>query len=131
MPHLVIQYSDNLEPHCDLGLLCRTLAGVIADLSIFPVGGIRVRAYPARHYAVADQHPENAFADMTFRIAAGRSAAQKAETGKALMAAAEEHFAAQLQSPHFALSLEIVDIGPEFSWKSNSIHPRLQALSKP
>lgn len=126
MPHLVIQYSANLDQQSDMSVLCRILADVIASRSIFPLGGIRVRAYPTSHYAIADVHSDNAFADMTFRIAIGRSEAQKTDIGKALMIAAEAHFAPQLKTPHFALSLEVIDISAAFSWKTNSIHPRLK-----
>lgn len=129
MPHLIIQYSANLEGKSDLGRLCRDLSDVLAETDIFPVGGIRVRAHAANDYAVADRHPANAFADLVLRIGAGRSGSEKTSVGKALMAAAEKHFSAQLKDPYFALSLEIVDIDPAFSWKINSIHPRLGAKS--
>ena len=129
MPHLSIQYSSNLDRETDIAALCKALLDVIAARSIFPLGGIRVRAFPAEHYAIADLHPDNAFADMVFRIGAGRSTAQKAEVGAALMAAAEHHFAAQLARPHFALSLEIIDITPDANWKTNSIHPRLKGAA--
>ena len=125
MPHLVIQYSANLDGTVDMGALCRALSAVLAGSGIFPAGGIRVRAYAAEDFAIADNHPRNAFADMVLRIGSGRSAVEKADTGTALMAAASAHFAALLNEPHFALSLEIVDIDAAASWKQNTIHPRL------
>ena len=46
------------------------------------------------------------------------------------MAVAEMHFAVELARPHFALSLEITEIDGKFSWKTNTIHPRLRGAAK-
>ncbi len=92
----------------------------------FPVGGIRVRAWPTPDEAIADGHADNAYADLVLRMGAGRSAEVKTAAGRAIMAAAEAFFAEELARPHFALALEIVEISPDFSWKTNSIHPRLR-----
>lgn len=126
MPHLSIEYSANLEAGGDLGLLCSRLRETMLASGLFEIGAIRVRARPCPHYAIADQLPQNAFADMILRIGAGRSETDKTAIGKALMACAETHFAAQLAQPHFALSLEVQEISAPFSWKTNAIHPRLR-----
>lgn len=125
MPHLTVQHSDNLST-VRVKEFCRQLLGVLEKSGLFPVGGIRVRALPCAAYAIADGHPDNAFADMVFRIGTGRSEADKKLTGQNLMACAQAFFAAELARPHFALSLEIVEIDPVLSWRTNSIHPRLK-----
>jgi 5-carboxymethyl-2-hydroxymuconate isomerase len=126
MPHLSIEYSANLEAEGDLGHLCSRLRETMLASGLFEIGAIRVRARPCPHYAIADLLPQNAFADVILRIGAGRSDADKTAIGKALMACAETHFAAQLAQPHFALSLEVQEISAPFSWKTNAIHPRLR-----
>ena len=128
MPHLSIQHSTNLTTDRMQGL-CEKLLAVLVSTKLYPVGGIRVRALPCEAAAIADCHPSNAFADMVFRIGAGRGEADKKMTGELLMKTAEAHFAADLASQHFALSLEIIEIDPVFSWKTNSIHPRLKGQS--
>lgn len=129
MPHLAIQHSPGLSRRHDISALCETLRRVMAELGCFPVGGIRVRAWPTPAEAIADGHPDNAYADLVLRMAAGRPPEVRQEAGVALMQAAEAFFAEELARPHFALSLEIVEIDPDFSWKRNSIHPRLQKES--
>ena len=126
MAHLVIQYSANLDHKVDMPALCEELCSVMADTGIFPLGGVRVRAFGAEAYAVADGDPKNAFADLVLRMGAGRSPEDKKGAGEAILAAAKAHFSALLAEPHFALSLEIVEIDPVLSWKINSIHPRLK-----
>jgi 5-carboxymethyl-2-hydroxymuconate isomerase len=126
MPHLVLQHSSNIDM-AQLKSACDALHEVMVGTGIFPLGGIRVRAVPASIYAVADKHPQNAFVDMVLRMAKGRTDAQKKNAGEMLMGRAEDIFASELASPHFALSLEIIEIDDVFSWKTNSIHSRLKA----
>lgn len=126
MPHLTIEYSANLDASNDLVSLCEGLHRVLVASGLFELGAIRVRARPCPHYVVADGLQENAFADLIFRIGKGRSDVEKQAVGAALMQCAESHFAAELSAPHFALSLEVQEISPQFSWKTNAIHPRLR-----
>ena len=64
MPHVNIQYSANLKAEAGMDALCMTLAEVIgaqrdgAGARVFPIGGTRVFAYPAEHFAVADGRPK-------------------------------------------------------------------------
>ncbi len=126
MPHLVIQYSSNLTETIDMQALCNQLRLTMIDTGIFPIGGIRVRAFAANHCSIADTHPENAFADMVLRIGVGRTMNENANAGEAIMTAAKHHFRGLLDAPYFALSLEIIEIDKALSWKANSIHPRLE-----
>ena len=128
MPHLSIQHSDNIAQE-RLQQLCAALLDVLVQTKLYPLGGIRVRALPCSAYAIADCDSRNAFVDMVFRIGTGRSVADKKMTGERLMQAAETLFATELGEPHFALSLEIVEIDPVLSWKTNSIHARLKGKS--
>ena len=126
MPHLIIQYSENLGEQVNMTELCAVMSKAMQQTGLFPLAGIRVRANPMPHNSIADEHPNNAFADMILRIGEGRSDEQKAAAGAALMEVAKSAFAAQLAQPYFALSLEVVEIIKRFSWKANSIHPRLK-----
>jgi 5-carboxymethyl-2-hydroxymuconate isomerase len=126
MPHLTIEHSGNLDD-TDIAGACAALHAVLAQDGAFELGAIRVRAVRCDISLVADLHADNAFFAMLLRIGAGRSDGDKDRIGQALMAAMQLHFAMRLQVPHFALSLDIVENTPAFSWKSNSIHPRLRA----
>ena len=126
MPHLVIQYSENLGEQVNMTDFCAAMSKVLQQTGLFPLAGIRVRAHPMLDSSTADEHPDNAFADIILRIGEGRSEVQKAIVGSSLMEAAKSAFVTQLAHPHFALSLEIIEISKLFSWKTNSIHPRLK-----
>lgn len=129
MPHLIIQYSENIDPRIDMKQLCDQLNDTMCASAMFPKGGIRVRAYPTAAYSIADQHPQNAFIDMVLRIGAGRTLEQKRDFGHTLINQVSDNCKDLLSEPHFALSLEIVEIDPDLSWKVNTIHPRLKTNS--
>ena len=129
MPHLVIQYSENIEPRIDMKQLCNQLNNTMCASDLFPKGGVRVRAYPAAAYSIADQHQKNTFIDLVLRIGAGRTQDQKREFGQILINQVSETCSDLLKEPHFALSLEIIEIDPDLSWKVNTIHPRLKSNS--
>jgi 5-carboxymethyl-2-hydroxymuconate isomerase len=123
---MAIEYSANLDAKVDMSALCELVARTMIETSVFEPGAIRVRAFRAEAYAIADRLPENAFIDMNLRIGKGRSAEDKKRAGEAIFAAVSDHLASLFATPHFALSLEIREIDAELSWKKNAIHPRLR-----
>lgn len=134
MPHLVILYTPNLDAETDMTALCRRLADAMAtvrddaDRPVFPTGGIRVLAYPAAHYAVADGSGDFGFCWFHLRMGRGRSAAVQQAAGQALTAVAREHLAPVLARRAIGLTLQI-DEGPEvFDAKFGNLHP---LFSKP
>ncbi|TPN29657.1 5-carboxymethyl-2-hydroxymuconate Delta-isomerase [Mesorhizobium sp. B2-3-3] len=126
MPHFSIEYSANLDAKVDMDELCALVLRTVLDTGLFETGAVRVRAFRATAYAIADGLPENAFLDMSFRIGTGRSGEDKKRTGEAVFAAVSGYLGKLFETPHFALSLEIREIDPVLSWKKNAIHPRLR-----
>ena len=126
MPHLSIEYSSGLEEDGALiERLCRALHSAMLEAGIFPVAGIRVRAYRADYAIVADGHPDNDFAAMTLNVGSGRSTEALQEAGALIFGAAQKVLSQRLAEPHFALSLEIRVMNPALSWKDTPIHSRL------
>ena len=79
MPHIILDYSANLDPMLDMHGLCLALKDAAAATGIFPAAGIRVRAHAATHSVVADGDPKHGYIDISIRLAAGRTQAQKAQ----------------------------------------------------
>ena len=126
MPHCTLEYSGNLDASVDFPALCRDISDAILATGLFEKGALRVRALRCEAYAIADNLPQNAFIDMSFRIGVGRSAPEKRQAGEAILGAAKRRLAPLFETPHFALSLEVREIDAELSWKINAIHPRLR-----
>lgn len=129
MPHVVIHYTDNLGPAAAMGELCTALAEVIvaqrdgAGQRVFPIGGTRVLAYPARDFAVADGAPDRAFVYVNARIAAGRSPAAVQATGESILSVVHKHFAAIVASRPIGITLQIDECAPVFDAKHSNLHP--------
>ena len=138
MPHLVILYTPNLDAATDMSQLCRSLASTMltvkdeAGKQVFPTGGVRVLAYPAAHYAIADGgvagraaggSGDYGFVYLNLRMGRGRSDAVKQQAGLALQEAAMVHLKPVLDSRPVGVTFQI-DEGPEvFDSKNSTLHP--------
>jgi len=129
MPHLVILYTGQLDHETDMTQLCRRLADTMltvrdeAGEQVFPTGGVRVFAYPAAHYAVADGSGDHGFVYLNLRMGKGRSEATQKNAGQLLMATARDHFADLLTRRPVGITLQI-DVGlPVFDARFGNLHP--------
>ncbi len=129
MPHLVVLYTPNLERATDMSALCRTLADTMLaqrdeqDKPVFPLGGTRVLAYPAAHYAVADGKADYAFVYLNLRMARGRGEAVKKKAGDDLIATVKAHFAPIFDHRLMGVTLQIDEGAEVFDAKHSSLHP--------
>jgi len=138
VPHLVILYSGNLEKVVDMTGLCRNLADALitirdeAGQQVFPTGGLRVLAYPAAHYALADGGAaglaagvggDYGFVYLNLRMGRGRSAEVKRVTGESLKGVALRHFEPLLASKPVGITLQIDEGQEVFDAKISSLHP--------
>ncbi|MAS03872.1 MAG: 5-carboxymethyl-2-hydroxymuconate isomerase [Ahrensia sp.] len=125
MAHLEIEYSPGLEQVCDIARVCRELYEAMVRAGIFPLAGIRVRAYRADYAIVADNTEENNFLALTLSVGAGRTVEDLKAVGEMIFQTAQKELRSLLATLHFALSLEIRVIDPALSWKDTPIHARL------
>lgn len=126
MPHLVLDYSANLEDMVDIQGLCHRLRDAMVETDVFPLGGIRIRALPCEAYVIADGDPAYAYLHMTLRMGHGRDEATRVRVAKHLSSAAEAFIRPTLKGP-FALSLDLGELDPVTSQKPfNSIHTHLK-----
>jgi 5-carboxymethyl-2-hydroxymuconate isomerase len=129
MPHLVILYTGNLEAEADMSALCRKLADAMLTLcdgdsgQVFPTGGVRVLAYPAPHFAVADGKRDYAFVYLNLRMGRGRSQAVKQQAGELLVATAKEHLAPAFAHRFIGMTLQIDEGQETFDARHSTIHP--------
>jgi len=121
MPHLIIEYSANLDDDIDIDDLVRALHQTAAGIDALPTAGIRVRAARREHYRIADGHPDNSFINVTLRIAEGRPLEVQKEAGEALFATLKTFVSSTYNKRPMALSFEIQEIKPETRWKQGNI----------
>jgi 5-carboxymethyl-2-hydroxymuconate isomerase len=129
MPHLLVLYTGNLEAATDMTALCRALADAMLTVrdersqQVYPTGGVRVFAYPAAHYAVADGQRDYAFVYLNLRTGRGRSDAVKQRAGEALLAAAKAHLGPLFATRYLGLTLQIDEGQEVFDARHSTIHP--------
>jgi 5-carboxymethyl-2-hydroxymuconate isomerase len=122
MPHLTVELSANLQDHAPALVLA--LHGTLIASGLFEPGAPRVRVVPCAAVAIADLHPDNAFADAVLRMGKGRTEAERRRLGAQVIDAMAQVLAGRMAGGHTALSVEVVEIG--MSWKRNTIHARLR-----
>jgi 5-carboxymethyl-2-hydroxymuconate isomerase len=130
MPHFTIEYSPNVAASVAPAVLVEAVRQAAAATGVFPIGGLRVRAYPAQTYAVADGDPSYAFVAMTLALAQGRSAETRARAGGEIFKALEAALAPAFAAGPLAVSFEMREIEEAFSFKANTVHAALAAKAK-
>ena len=126
MPHLIVDYSANLEAEIDMSAFCDHLRKAAVEIDAFPSAGVRVRAVPAAHYSIADGNPQHGYIDISIRLRAGRPMDVKKAATQAIFDAAEAFLAPVMARRPLALSLEMRDIDPDLSPKTGTIRDYLK-----
>jgi 5-carboxymethyl-2-hydroxymuconate isomerase len=129
MAHAVVEWTSNLEGQADIRGLLELIAAAMRDSGgVFPWGGIRVRAIRLEDYVIADGKADDAFVNITVKMAAGRSAEFKREFFTALFEQVKAHFAELYASRNLALSLYVEEADESGSFKHNNIHQRFKRV---
>jgi 5-carboxymethyl-2-hydroxymuconate isomerase len=130
MPHLIVEYSSNLESGLDIARLLTALHEAALETGVFPIGGIRTRAARRDLYRIADQHPDNAFIHVQARIGKGRTEEVRQKAAEHIFARLKTETAEVFAKRPLGLTLEIVEIDPVGSLKHNNLHEIVAARSK-
>lgn len=125
MPHISIEYSGNLDEILDISALCEALRVAGIETGLFPMPGIRVRAFRADHYAIADGDPKHGFIDISVRLREGRPRDKKEAATAYLFDATKAFIAPKLEHHSIALSMEMRDIDADLSPKVGTIRDHL------
>ena len=122
MPHIVIEYSANLRDSVDFPRFLGALRASALATGVFPLGGIRIRAYQADHYLIADGHADNAFVHIMLRVGHGRDLETRKRACDAIFATTTEQLAALFERIPLGISLEMQEIDAVLTCKKNNLH---------
>ncbi len=125
MPHFMIEYSGNLDGIIDISGFCEAIRAAAAEIEAFPLPGIRVRAFRADHFAMADGDPKHGFIDISIRLREGRPQAIKESATQAIFEAARHFLEPVLDTRSLALSVEMRDIDASLSPKTGTVRQHL------
>jgi 5-carboxymethyl-2-hydroxymuconate isomerase len=125
MAHAIIEWSANLQGQLDLDGLMRLIADDMANNAdgAFPIGGIRIRAYRADDYLIADgTSKDDCFVNIDFKLGVGRSEAFRQAYFGRLAQRLMDFLADLFEGGHFAFTMYVSEVD---GWKKNAIHQRL------
>lgn len=119
MPHLIIEHSANVGALIDIGELVDAMHDAALSTGIAPIEALRTRAARRDVYAIADQHPDNAFVAITARLGAGRTDEDKRRLVEVLMETLDELLGEARRD--VMLSVEYQEIDPAFRLNRNHL----------
>lgn len=130
MPHLIVEYSANLEAALDIAALVKAIHTAALETGVFPIGGTRTRAERRGVYTIADGHPDNGFIHIQARIGTGRTPEVRQKAAEHLFARLKSETAEAFAKRPLGLTLEIVEIDPVGSMKHNNLHEIVEARKR-
>lgn len=126
MAHFILEYSDNLgETETSIQKLLNQLHEAAAATGLFPVKGLRGRAYCCSQYRLADGNPEHGFAHLEVKLGSGRTLDDRQNAANRFFAIFTKHFDAQVQQRGMALSFEMKELEPVLKFNKNNIQDYL------
>ena len=120
MPHMIVEYSSNIEDLIQTDGLFEKLCDVGVDTGVFNRSGIRVRGVARDRFEIADGHPDNAFVHTVLRVGHGRDETTLKAAGDRIYAIICDHLAALAETRALNISMEIQEIHPNLTWKKNN-----------
>ena len=126
MAHIVIEYSAGLRDRLALPELLSAVHQAALETGVFPIGGLRTRAYEAQHYVIADGHPDNAFVHLSLKVGHGRDVDTRKRACETIFEAACRQLAPIYEAQPLAISLEMQEIDPVLTFKKNNLHEQVK-----
>ena len=108
MPHLTLEYTDNLKFEVQ-PLLARLHSELVATGAI-NLKGLKSRAVRHTEYRMADGNPDYAFVHVNLLIREGRPLAVQQDASQRVMAVLEETFGARFENGYLSLSVDIKEM---------------------
>jgi len=127
MPHITLDYSANMEERADIAALCDHLRRAAIDTGVFPLAGVRVRAFAATHVSIADGDQMHGYIDISIRLREGRDQPTREHAVQAIFEAARQFLQPTLETHSIALSAELRNIDASLSPKTGTIRDHLKA----
>jgi 5-carboxymethyl-2-hydroxymuconate isomerase len=108
MPHLTLEYTDNLDFEVQ-PLLARLHEEVVATGAI-NLKGIKSRAIPHTQYRIADGDPQYAFVHVGLLIREGRPVEIQKDATHRVMAVLKDVFRQRFENGHLSLSVDLKEM---------------------
>jgi 5-carboxymethyl-2-hydroxymuconate isomerase len=125
MPHIIVEYSANLDDSLDIRALVDALHQCAIDSRIADAAAIRTRAERRDIFRVADGNPANGFVHIVARLRIGRSEEHRRTLADTLLAATDQQLQRADQIHPLAITVEIEEID-NITARRNNLRAALQ-----
>jgi 5-carboxymethyl-2-hydroxymuconate isomerase len=119
MPHLTLEYTDNIE--IDAQTLFARLHDALAATGAVNMKGLKSRAIRHSDYRIADGYEGYAFVHLNILLKEGRPFEIQQEVAKRAMAVLEDTFGHHFEQGYFSLSLDIKEMKAGLSLTNHNI----------
>ncbi len=118
MPHLIVEYSDNLLDHLGAGMhvpafdvsaMLQQMHAALDGQYNIASNRIKARAIKLNDYIVGDHGREAVMVHVTFKLMEGRSIEARKELSSLLQQIVRQHVAPD-RYPHSAVTVEVVEL---------------------
>lgn len=122
MAHFILEYSANLDADTlAVGTLFTRLHEAVAAGGVFPLAGMRSRAYCADDYYIANGDTNHAFVHLNFKIGTGRSEQEQTDAFELVKNVLLDHLGALFQSRALAISVEMNELPEKLRHNANNV----------
>jgi len=108
MPHLTLEYTDNLD--VDVQPLLARLHEELVATGAVNLKGIKSRAVRLTNYRIADGNPDYAFVHVGLLTREGRPLEVQQEAARRVMNVLKEAFGQRFESGYLSLSVDIKEM---------------------
>jgi 5-carboxymethyl-2-hydroxymuconate isomerase len=108
MPHLTLEYTDNLS--FDVQSVLARLHAELAATGAVNLKGIKSRAIRHAEYRIADGDPAYAFVHVNLLIREGRPVQVQQDAAQRVMAVLKDTFGARFETGYLSLSVDIKEM---------------------
>ena len=116
MPHIVLEYSDNLPPLPDFRALFDDIHRALNRIGGIKLENCKSRARAAAHCYIGDGNPDNAFIHLDIEFIAGRDTGVKQAIGRECLELLQRYYELHL-SEQLQITVRIDDIARDFYFK--------------
>jgi len=127
MPHLIVEYSNNLHDLIDVQSFIDVLHAAAIDDGLAEMATLRTRAAEREFYRIADGDPTHALVAIIARVGPGREDEVKVRFISRLLDEAEAFFAPHADKVTVAFSAEIQEINAPMRINRNHVKTKLAA----
>lgn len=125
MPHLTLEYTDNIE--VDVQPLLARLHDEIVATGVVNMKGLKSRAVRHSEYRIADGDEAYAFVHLNLLIRAGRPLEVQQEVARRAMAVLEETFGQRFENGYLSLSVDVKEMMEGVAITNHNIPARSEA----